>query len=197
MTLLLPLPAHARAYTTPGLPQDPVLSPAGYTYCYKCIRRRIQTKGTCPITGRSLSEEQLEPNELAIALIDQIEVFPAKRVGKHWVPLTDKTKKKITFGLRRLYKNTYLKSSRRKREGEDEDAKDPAENYDIYELFTYLIVVSLLCVRGPANGILGEPAQDGEGAAHNPAVRARDPAFSVHCAGGRLHQCWRGVRVGW
>ena len=144
MTLLLPLPAHARAYATPGLPQDPVLSPAGYTYCYKCIRRRIQTKGTCPITGRSLSEEQLEPNELAIALIDQIEVFPAKRVGKHWVPLTDKTKKKITFGLRRLYKNTYLKSSRRKREGEDEDAKDPAENYDIYELFTYLIVVSLL-----------------------------------------------------
>jgi len=139
-----PLPGNLKCILCGKLFEDPVLSPAGYTYCYKCIRRRIQTKGTCPISGRSLSEEQLEPNELAIALIDQIEVFPAKRVGKHWVPLTDKTKKKITFGLRRLYKNMYLKSSRRKREGEDEDAKDPVENYDIYELFTYLIVVSLL-----------------------------------------------------
>jgi len=84
---------------------------------------------------------------LAITLIDQIEVFPAKRLGKHWVPITDKTKKKITFGLRRLYKNTYLKSSaRRRREKEDETTKDAsvADQYDIYELFTYLIIVSLV-----------------------------------------------------
>ncbi len=54
--------------------QEPVLTPAGYTYCYKCIRRRIKDTGTCPISGRALVEEQLEPNELAITLIDQIEV---------------------------------------------------------------------------------------------------------------------------
>ena len=97
------------------------MTPSGYTYCYKCIRRRIQSAGTCPISGRNLSEEQLEPNELAIALIDQIEVYPAKRVGKHWVPITDKTKKKITFGLRRLYKNTYLKTSKRKDKKKEEE----------------------------------------------------------------------------
>lgn len=63
------------------------------------------------------------------------------------MPITDKTKKKITFGLRRLYKNTYLKSSaRRRREKEDETTKDAsvADQYDIYELFTYLIIVSLV-----------------------------------------------------
>ncbi|QDZ19628.1 hypothetical protein HOP50_03g21460 [Chloropicon primus] len=140
-----PLPSDLKCILCGKLFEDPVLSPSGYTYCYKCIRRRIKRTGTCPITGRSLTEEQLEPNELAIALIDQIELYPAKRLGKHWVPITDKTKKTITFGLRRLYKNTYLKATKEKDgEGDEEGFRDPAENYDIYELFTYLIIVSLL-----------------------------------------------------
>ncbi len=64
--------------------------------------------------------------------------YPAKRVGKHWVPLTDKTKKKITFGLRRLYKNTYLKISKRKGKQEEDPGAKPvdSDDYDIYELFT-------------------------------------------------------------
>ena len=87
---------------------------------------------------------------MAITLIDQIEVYPAKRVGKHWVPITDRTKKKITFGLRRLYKNTYLKVSKKKKKKEEEEENagsksiDSVDNYDLYELFTFLVILSLL-----------------------------------------------------
>ena len=125
-----------------------MLTPAGYTYCYRCIRKRIQDTGTCPISGRPLREAQLEVNELAVSMIEQIEVYPAKRSGRHWVPVTDRTKRTVTFGLRRLYKNSYFRLAKRRRGsgvgGRNAAGRLTRANYDVYELVTYLVIVSLV-----------------------------------------------------
>mmetsp|Transcript_9387 Transcript_9387/g.24102 ORF Transcript_9387/g.24102 Transcript_9387/m.24102 type:complete len:214 (-) Transcript_9387:160-801(-) len=134
--------------------QDPVLSPSGYTYCYPCISGRIRAGGgtcPCPMSGQLLHEGSLEANALAASLIEQIEVYPAKRMGKFWVPIrtgASKSKSKkaaVPFGLRRLYKNTIRSHDKRKAgEGKDSAQSKARSNYDAYELFTYFVVASLL-----------------------------------------------------